>query len=199
MVRMEVPRALSRRMDLVLFGGGEAGVGDVVPGKGAFHGDRVHGVRFRDHGCGRRGGVGVDVVPGQRWQPALCGGVGLSGVSDGTLLACRPRRPGVLQPRIEDGDVVGSAGGDRLAGHASLQAGGAAAELGGKELGGPAEGDQRLQATAGAGRVDAAARRPAGILDADAQYARGRVRADPPRDRGVAVAVLGQLADVPDR
>jgi hypothetical protein len=50
-----------------------------------------------------------------------------------------------------------------------------------------------------AGGVDAATRRPAGVVDADAQYTHGRARADPLRRRGVAVAVLGQLADVAHR
>jgi hypothetical protein len=65
-----------------LFDCGEVVVGDVT-GDGAFHGDLVDVVplgRFdgRRRRCGVR--VGFDVVPGQRWQPALCGGVGLGGV-----------------------------------------------------------------------------------------------------------------------
>src|SRR4051812_14966786 len=44
-------------------------------------------------------------------------------------------------------------------------------------------------------------RRPAGAVDvdADAQHARGRARADPLRCRQAVATVLGQLADVADR
>src|SRR3954469_8658947 len=52
---------------------------------------------------------------------------------------------------------------------------------------------------AGAGRIDATARRPADVVDADAQHARGRARADPLRRRGVAAAALGQLPDAAER
>jgi hypothetical protein len=74
-----------------------------------------------------------------------------------------------------------------------------AAELVRQELGRPADGDERLQATAGGGGVDAATRRSAGISDADAQDARGRAWADPLRPSASAAAMLGQLADVADR
>jgi hypothetical protein len=56
-----------------------------------------------------------------------------------------------------------------------------------------------LQATAGAGGVDPAARRPAGVVDADCQDAGRRARADPLRPWGIAVAVLGQFTNVADR
>ena len=94
---------------------------------------------------------------------------------------------------------MGCAGGDRPTGHAAAQAVGAAAEFGGQQLRSPAGGNERLQATAGAGGVDAAVRRPAVSLDADTKDAGGRARADPLRWRGVVVTVLGQLADVADR
>src|SRR4051794_1706598 len=84
--------------DLVLFGCGEVVVGDVVAGEGAFHGDFVDVVALGWFGGPGGGcGVGVDVVPGQRWQPALRGGVGSGGLGGGTLRAGHPRRPGVPQ------------------------------------------------------------------------------------------------------
>jgi hypothetical protein len=94
---------------------------------------------------------------------------------------------------------VGGAGGDRLACHAAAQVVEAAAELVGQQLGWPTDADERLQAPAGAGGVDAAARRPADVADVDAQHAGSRVRTNPLRCRRTVAAVLGQLADVADR
>src|SRR4051812_5711074 len=98
MSRMDAPRAVRRRMTSCCSTGGEVVVGDVVAGEGAFHGDLVDVVRQGGSG-GRRGerGVGVDVVPGQWGQPAVCGGVGSGGVGGGTLFAGPPWWRGVAQ------------------------------------------------------------------------------------------------------
>src|SRR3954447_16619936 len=151
--------------DLVLLGWGEVVVGDVVAGEGAFHGDLVDVIWLGGLG-GRcpRCGVGVNVVPGQRRQPAVWGGMGSGGVGDSALLTGRPRWADVPQPLVQGRHVVSGADGDRLACHAAVQAARAAAELGGQQLRSPAEGDERLQATAGSGAVDTAVWCPASVV-----------------------------------
>jgi hypothetical protein len=53
--------------DQALFGGGEVVVADAVAGQRTFDGDLVDVVWWGSAG-GRLGrGIGVDVIPGQRW------------------------------------------------------------------------------------------------------------------------------------
>jgi hypothetical protein len=150
---------------------------DAVSGDGAFDRDLVRGVVELD--LVGPVGVGVDVVPGERWVATVPVGVGAGGVDGRALGAGRVRRLDVPEPLVEAADLLGGDGGDSRGSHAACEVGGAVS----------------ISAASRDG-VEVAAWRSVGGADVHAKQPLGCCGTDPLDRRPAIAAPVDELADV---